>query len=81
MGHYAIWSQELVARKHGDRGDSEGFHPNRLFDPADFSLENQLLTMNTLNSPLIKLAGSGLHPLHGGHQEFRVCLHRGFDNS
>lgn len=76
-----MWSQELVARKHSDRGDSGDFHPNRLFDPADFSLENQLLAANTLNSPLIKLVVGGLHPLRRGHSEFCVCLHRVFDDS
>lgn len=61
----------MVGSKHSNGGDSRDFPPNWLFDPADFSLENQLLSMNTLNSPLIKLAVSGLHPLRGGRPRVR----------
>lgn len=71
-----MWSQGLVTRKYGDRGDSGDFHPNRLFDPADFSLGNQLLASEYSEFPLIKLAVGAVHPLHWGHCEFCICLHR-----
>lgn len=67
----------MLARKHGDRGDSRDFHPNWLFDPADFSLENQLLAMNTVNFPLIKLASRGTTTTVSGLLCV-PCVYKGF---
>lgn len=41
-----------------------------------FLLKINCLQVNTLNVPLMNLAVCGLHPLHWGHCEFCVCLHR-----
>lgn len=41
-----------------------------------FLLKINCLQVNTLNSLLIKLSVVGLHPLHWGHCEFCICLHR-----